>query len=150
MTDVSLDELGPIDYLVVEFPAGAANFTGEMVTELLSLVDRGIIRVVDVLILTKDADGSVEALELSDVGEVAGRVDRLPAAHLARGVVLELLELPHARVLLLPLLAGVVGESAEQLVGAGIDDVAARGVLAHDREDVGVNAELQLTGSRVA
>ena len=30
MTEVSLDELGPVDYVVVEFPAGASNFTGEM------------------------------------------------------------------------------------------------------------------------
>ena len=35
MTDTSLDELGPVDYLVVEFPAGASNFTGEMAAELL-------------------------------------------------------------------------------------------------------------------
>lgn len=68
--DVRLDELGPIDYLVVEFPAGASNFTGEMATELLALVDRGIIRVIDVLILTKDAQGEVEAMELSDVPEL--------------------------------------------------------------------------------
>jgi hypothetical protein len=66
----SLDELGPVDYLVVEFPAGASNFTGEMVNELLALVDSGTIRVIDVLILTKDADGAVEAAELSDVGEL--------------------------------------------------------------------------------
>ncbi len=70
MTDESLDLLGPVDYVVVEFPAGASNFTGEMASELKSLVDRGIIRVIDVLILTKDADGSVDAMELSDVGEL--------------------------------------------------------------------------------
>jgi hypothetical protein len=70
MTEVSLDELGPVDYLVVEFPAGASNFTGEMAAELLRLVDSGTIRVIDVLILTKDADGTVEAAELSDVGEL--------------------------------------------------------------------------------
>jgi hypothetical protein len=70
MTDVSLEELGPVDYLVVEFPAGASNLTGEMAQELLSLVDRGIIRVIDVVILTKDEDGEVEATELSDVGEL--------------------------------------------------------------------------------
>ena len=67
MTEVSLDELGPVDYVVVEFPAGASNFTGEMVSELLALVDAGTIRVIDTLILTKDADGAVEATELSDV-----------------------------------------------------------------------------------
>src|SRR5689334_3935701 len=70
MTDVSLDELGPVDYLVVEFPAGASNFTGEMAQELLALVDRGIIRVIDALILTKAGDGTVEVTELSDIAEL--------------------------------------------------------------------------------
>src|SRR3954466_13776184 len=70
MSDASLDELGPVDYIVVEFPAGATNFTGEMAKELLDLVDRGIIRVIDVLILTKAEDGTVEAMELSDVDEL--------------------------------------------------------------------------------
>ena len=68
MTDRTLDELGPVDYLVVEFPAGAANFTGEMTAELVSLVESGTIRIIDALILTKDKDGSVDATELSDVG----------------------------------------------------------------------------------
>jgi Family of unknown function (DUF6325) len=70
MTDVSLEELGPVDYAVVEFPAGASNFTGEMATELLALVDSGTIRVIDVLILTKNEDGTVDAMELSDIDEL--------------------------------------------------------------------------------
>jgi Family of unknown function (DUF6325) len=70
MTEVTLDKLGPVDYIVVEFPAGASNFTGEMVEELLALVDGGLIRVIDVLILTKAEDGSVDAMELSDVAEL--------------------------------------------------------------------------------
>ena len=70
MTEVSLDELGPDDYVVVEFPAAASNFTGEMAAELRALVDAGTIRVIDVLILTKGDDGSVEAMELSDVDEL--------------------------------------------------------------------------------
>jgi Family of unknown function (DUF6325) len=70
ITEASLDELGPVDYIVVEFPAGASNFTGEMATELLKLVDSATIRVIDILILTKNEDGSVEAMELSDVGEL--------------------------------------------------------------------------------
>jgi hypothetical protein len=70
MTEVSLDELGPVDYVVVEFPAGASNFTGEMAAELVRLVDSGTIRVIDALILTKDADGAVEATELSDVADL--------------------------------------------------------------------------------
>jgi len=65
-----LDSLGPVDYIVVEFPAGASNFTGEMAEELLALVDSGTIRVIDVLILTKSADGVVEATELSDIDEL--------------------------------------------------------------------------------
>jgi hypothetical protein len=78
MTDTSLDELGPVDYLVVEFPAGASNFTGEMAAELLALVDSGTIRVIDILILTKNDDGTVEAMELSDVGEL-GELQALEA-----------------------------------------------------------------------
>jgi len=69
-TDASLDELGPVDYIVVEFPAGKSNFTGEMAKELLALVDSGTIRVIDVLILTKNADGTVDAMELSDIEEL--------------------------------------------------------------------------------
>jgi uncharacterized protein DUF6325 len=78
MTSASLDELGPVDYVVVEFPAGASNFTGEMAAELRALVDSKTIRVVDVLILTKDADGSVEATELSDVDEL-GELETIEA-----------------------------------------------------------------------
>jgi hypothetical protein len=70
MSEASLDQLGPVDYLVVEFPAGASNFTGEMAEELIALVDSGTIRVIDILILTKHDDGSVDAMELSDVDEL--------------------------------------------------------------------------------
>jgi hypothetical protein len=70
MPAASLDDLGPVDYLVVEFPAGASNFTGDMTKELLALVDSGTIRVIDILILTKDVDGNVDAMELSDVDEL--------------------------------------------------------------------------------
>src|SRR6478609_871769 len=70
MTDRSLDELGPVDYLIVEFPAGQQNFTGEGADELLRLHDAGTIRIMDVLILSKNDDGSVEAMELSDLPEL--------------------------------------------------------------------------------
>jgi hypothetical protein len=70
MSDTALDQLGPVDYLVVEFPAGASNFTGEMAKELVALVDAGTIRVIDVLILTKNEDGSVDAAELSEIEEL--------------------------------------------------------------------------------
>lgn len=78
MTETSLDELGPVDYVVVEFPAGAQNFTGEMVEELLALVEAGTIRVIDVLILTKNEDGSVDAAELSDIPEL-GELEAIEA-----------------------------------------------------------------------
>jgi Family of unknown function (DUF6325) len=78
MTDVSLDELGPVDYVVVEFPAGHSNFTGEMAAELLALVNAGTIRVIDILILTKNQDGTVDATEFSDVGEL-GELQALEA-----------------------------------------------------------------------
>jgi hypothetical protein len=68
--ETSLDELGPVDYLVVEFPAGASSFTGEMARELVALVEAGTIRVIDVLILSKNEDGTVDAAELSDIAEL--------------------------------------------------------------------------------
>ena len=70
MTNTALDELGPVDYAIIEFPADTANFTGEMAEALLGLVDSGIIRVIDILILVKDDDGGVEAMELSDVDDL--------------------------------------------------------------------------------
>ena len=75
MTDSDVDELGPVDYVVVEFPADAANFSGEMASELASLVERDLVRVLDLLFIKKDLDGSVEAFEShefddADVGEL--------------------------------------------------------------------------------
>ena len=77
-TSAALDQLGPVDYLVVEFPAGASSFTGEMARELVALVDAGTIRVIDVLILIKSEDGTVEAMELSDIEEL-GELQALEA-----------------------------------------------------------------------
>ena len=45
MTNTPLDELGPVDYVIVEFPEGHQHFTGEVIEELLKLVDAGTIRV---------------------------------------------------------------------------------------------------------
>jgi len=70
MGDIDVDELGPVDYLVVEFPVGASNFTGEMAATLASLVDAGTIRVLDLLILQKADDGTVEAFEIDDLDPV--------------------------------------------------------------------------------
>jgi hypothetical protein len=62
-------ELGPVDYLVVVFPAGQANFSGEMASELKKLMDSNTVRVLDLVVLTKDLDGSVEASELREVDD---------------------------------------------------------------------------------
>ena len=72
----AIDELGPVDYLVVEFPAGQTNFTGEGAKELTRLVESETIRVLDLLILKKNDDGTVDAFEIDDVPEV----DELRAA----------------------------------------------------------------------
>ena len=66
----SLDELGPVDYLVVEFPAGQQNFTGAAADELLRLHDAGIIRVMDLVLIGKGPDGTVMAQELGDLEDM--------------------------------------------------------------------------------
>ena len=70
MTEQTLDGLGPVDYLVIEFPAGEADFTGEIAEELVRLVEAGTIRLIDAIVLTKDADGSVDAVEFEDLEEL--------------------------------------------------------------------------------
>ena len=64
MTD-TIDELGPVDWIVVEFPG--STFNGAIAPEITSLVDRGLVKILDLLILKKDADGALEIAELSDV-----------------------------------------------------------------------------------
>ena len=65
-----IDELGPVDWIVVEFPG--SRFNGQIAPALLDLVERDLVRVLDLLVLKKDDDGSLEAFELSDLdqGEV--------------------------------------------------------------------------------
>ena len=72
---VNIDELGPVDWIVVEFPG--SKFNGEVAPVLRDYVDRGLIRILDLLILKKDADGAFEAFETSDlddseIGELRG------------------------------------------------------------------------------
>lgn len=58
-------EMGPVDYLVVEFPGN--RMTGEGFPLLVDLVDRGLIRVLDLVFVRKDADGAVTAMEIADL-----------------------------------------------------------------------------------
>ncbi len=64
MTD-ELDEIGPIDYLVVEFPGN--RMTGEGLPLLVDLVDRGIIRILDLVFVKKELDGSVAGVAVADL-----------------------------------------------------------------------------------
>ena len=63
----SVDELGPVDWIVVEFQG--SQFNGEIAPHLVELVDRGTIRLLDLLVLTKDAEGSIEGFELADLDD---------------------------------------------------------------------------------
>jgi Family of unknown function (DUF6325) len=70
MNETDVDELGPVDYVVVEFPADRANFSGEMAAELTGLIERGLVRVLDLILLKKELDGSVEGFESHDFGDI--------------------------------------------------------------------------------
>ena len=76
MADEALDELGPVDYLVIEFPG--SKFNGEIAPALIDLVDRGTIRVLDLIMIMKEPDGSFDAIELNDFEDGAlGELHRL-------------------------------------------------------------------------
>ena len=60
-----LDQMGPIDYLVLEFPGN--KMTGEAFPLLVDLVDRGVVRILDLVFVRKETDGSVVGLELTDL-----------------------------------------------------------------------------------
>jgi hypothetical protein len=66
----SLDDVGPVDFLIVAFPEGEAKFTGEALEELVDLVEDEIIRVINILILTKDDDGTISAANISDFDDL--------------------------------------------------------------------------------
>src|SRR3954452_23658817 len=61
------DEMGPIDYLIVEWPGRQPN--GEAAPHLIDLVDRGLIRIIDLAFIAKDEEGNVARLEIADLGD---------------------------------------------------------------------------------
>lgn len=67
MSAEELDEMGPIDYVLIEWPGRQP--TGEAVPHLVDLVDSGIIRLLDLAFITKDEDGNVAGVEISEVGD---------------------------------------------------------------------------------
>ena len=72
----TIDELGPVDYVVIEFPGN--TFNGEIAPALGDLIDQKLVRVLDLVFLTKDADGTIEGLELEDLDDgVVGAIEQL-------------------------------------------------------------------------
>lgn len=65
-----LEEMGPIDYVVLEWPGKQPQ--GEAAPLILDAVDRGIIRILDVALLAKDSDGTVATLELGALNGGSG------------------------------------------------------------------------------
>ena len=64
MSTTATDVYGPIDFVLIEFPGD--KLTGEAAPALMDLVERGVIRLYDLMVISKHDDGSVEALELQD------------------------------------------------------------------------------------
>ena len=62
-------DIGPVEYLILGFPGN--NFTGQIVPELAKLIDSGLVRIIDLTFITKDADGNVEVVEYNAVEELA-------------------------------------------------------------------------------
>ena len=69
MNREQFEEMGPIDYIVLEWPKQQP--TGEVAPMILDLHERGIIRILDVAFMMKDDDGSVVTLEVGDLGDFA-------------------------------------------------------------------------------
>jgi hypothetical protein len=65
----AIEEMGPIDYLLVEWSGRQPH--GELAPHLVDLVDRGLIRILDLVFLAKDEDGSVAAIEIGELPHLA-------------------------------------------------------------------------------
>jgi hypothetical protein len=75
---MSVDEIGPVHYLIVAFPGN--QFKGEIAPALADLVEAGTIRIIDIAFVGKSADGDVAAFELSDIDpEVKAGLENLGA-----------------------------------------------------------------------
>ena len=88
VSEPAADEPGPIDYLVVEFPGRKTSVAGAMATELASLVDAELIRMLDLVIIEKGTDGSYEVSEFEDLAER----DRLGDLRAVEGQLAEVLD----------------------------------------------------------
>ncbi|MGV9867683.1 DUF6325 family protein [Rhodococcus koreensis] len=105
MNDNDLDVLGPIDYLVVEFPADRKP-DGSALPLLIDLVDRNIIRVLDLIFVRKDTDGALSGIAIEDLG-FEGGVDVTLFAEAASGLI-DRTDLEEAAAVLEPGCSGAI------------------------------------------
>ena len=73
MNDIDIDELGPIDYLIVEWPADRKP-DGSALPHLVDLVDKGIIRLLDLAFVRRETDGSIVGIDIAESG-MEGELD---------------------------------------------------------------------------
>ena len=78
VTQEPLDEMGPIDYVVLEWPGRQPQ--GDAVPLLIDLVDRGIVRILDIALMVKDEDGTVAAVDLGDLEGQGNAFDQFAGA----------------------------------------------------------------------
>ncbi|MFC9557763.1 DUF6325 family protein [Rhodococcus sp. NPDC056960] len=105
MNDTDFDELGPIDYLVVEFPADRKP-DGSALPLLIDLVERNIIRVLDLVFVRKESDGSLVGIAVEDLG-FEGGVDVTLFAEAATGLI-DRTDLEEAAAVLEPGCSGAI------------------------------------------
>jgi len=105
VNDTDIDELGPIDYLVVEFPSDRQP-DGSALPHLIDLVERNIIRVYDLVFVRKETDGSISGIEIEDLG-FEGGVDVTLFAEAATGLV-DSTDLEEAAAVLQPGCSGAI------------------------------------------
>ena len=105
MNDNDLDVLGPIDYLVVEFPADRKP-DGSALPLLIDLVDRNIIRVLDLIFVRKEPDGALSGIAIEDLG-FEGGVDVTLFAEAASGLI-DRTDLEEAAAVLEPGCSGAI------------------------------------------
>ncbi len=101
------EEMGPIDYVLVEWPGRRPH--GELAPHLVDLVDRGLIRILDLAFIAKDEEGNVAALEIAEVG----------------GEVVELAVFEGAS-------SGLIGEDEVDQAGAALEPGTAAALLVYE------------------
>ena len=107
MSADELEEMGPIDYLIVEWPGRQP--TGQAMPILVDLVDRGLIRVIDLAFIAKGEDGSVTTLDLAPLAEQSEPLKELVGAS-----------------------SGLLSEEDAQEAGAALDPGTSAAILVYE------------------